>query len=292
MNQPPAQPPKALPPSPAAVTNPAEPVREAVALRKEDVYQLTDEAMLELHGAQTSLSATELELLVLVDGYASVDDIARRARTLKSEVVEAGMTKLLRDKLISIAAKADSDSLDFGHFLSGAALLAPTSPGKASAAELDSGQLALQKQGFYVRIARRPLQERKLAEGQKLQVLIVEDEHHLAKLLRTFLSIEGYVAHVAGNREEILEALRSAPRPDLVLLDVVLPDADGFQVLDAMRRHPALKAVPVIMLTAKDNRDAVLKGLTGGATGYITKPFDMDVLMKAVRTVLGLPEAK
>lgn len=286
MNQPPVKP---APPSPVA--KPAEASREKAALRKEDVYQLTDEAMLELHGAQTSLSAIELELLVLIDGYASVDDVMRRARSLKSEGVEAGMARLLRDKLITIAAKADSDSLDFGHYLSGAALLAATSSGKASAAELDHGQIELRKQGFYVRIARRPHQERKLAEGQKLRVLIVEDEPHLAKLLRTFLSLDGYVAHVAGNREEILKALRTGPLPDLVLLDVALPDADGFQVLNAMRQHPALRAVPVIMLTAKDNRDAVLKGLTGGATGYITKPFEMDVLMKAVTTVLGLSEA-
>jgi DNA-binding response OmpR family regulator len=77
----------------------------------------------------------------------------------------------------------------------------------------------------------------------------------------------------------------------LVLLDVMLPDADGFEVLLKMRQHPALKVVPVVMLTAKATRDAVLQGLSGGADGYITKPFDVEVLVKAVKTVLGLPES-
>jgi two-component system OmpR family response regulator len=71
----------------------------------------------------------------------------------------------------------------------------------------------------------------------------------------------------------------------------MLPDADGFDILAAIRRHPALSAVPVVMLTAKATREGVLKGLAGGADGYITKPFEMDVLMKAIGVVLGLPQA-
>ena len=72
--------------------------------------------------------------------------------------------------------------------------------------------------------------------------------------------------------------------------DVVLPDADGFDILCRMRRHPVLKSVPVVMLTAKATRDAVLRGLASGANGYITKPFEADVMLKAVRTILGLRE--
>ncbi|MDH4191878.1 MAG: response regulator, partial [Betaproteobacteria bacterium] len=89
----------------------------------------------------------------------------------------------------------------------------------------------------------------------------------------------------------ILAAFREPPRPDLVLLDVTLPDADGFDVLAKMRLHPALKTVPVIMVTAIATREAVIKGILRGADGYITKPFEVDVLLKAVRTVLGLTSA-
>ena len=72
-----------------------------------------------------------------------------------------------------------------------------------------------------------------------------------------------------------------------MLLDVQLPDLDGFDVLSRIRQHPLLKTVPVIMLTGEATRGAVLKGIHGGADGYVTKPFQIDVVMKAVKTVLG-----
>jgi DNA-binding response OmpR family regulator len=93
---------------------------------------------------------------------------------------------------------------------------------------------------------------------------------------------------MAANREGITAALRLAPKPDVVLLDVTLPDIDGFEVLLRMKQHPVMKTIPVIMMTAKATREAVLKGLACGADGYITKPFDVDVISNAVKSVLGL----
>jgi len=90
------------------------------------------------------------------------------------------------------------------------------------------------------------------------------------------------------SRDDILIALRQQPAPDLILLDVQLPDANGFDILARMRQHPVLKNMPVIMLTAEATREAVLKGLQGGADGYVTKPFEPDLLISAVKAVLGL----
>lgn len=67
-----------------------------------------------------------------------------------------------------------------------------------------------------------------------------------------------------------------------------LADANGFDILAKMRLHPALKSMPVIMLTAEATREAVLKGLQAGADGYITKPFEVDAVVAAVNAVLGL----
>jgi DNA-binding response OmpR family regulator len=74
----------------------------------------------------------------------------------------------------------------------------------------------------------------------------------------------------------------------MVLLDVTLPDTNGFDILARMRQHPQLKSIPVIMLTGRANREDVMRGLAGGADGYITKPFDRDVLLTGIRAVLGL----
>jgi DNA-binding response OmpR family regulator len=76
--------------------------------------------------------------------------------------------------------------------------------------------------------------------------------------------------------------------PDVALRDVGLPDINGFDILARMRRHPQLKSIPVIMLTGQARREDVMRGLAGGADGYITKPFDRDVLLTGIRAVLGL----
>ena len=166
-------------------------------------------------------------------------------------------------------------------------------------AEAAAGVSSLQHKGYYVRIARRPGEAQPAQstqdQGRQRSVLVIEDEVHLAKLLGTCLRLEGFVPRAAGDRETILAELRKPEPLDLVLLDVVLPDVDGFDVLASMRRHPRFKSVPVIMLTAKATREAVLRGLLCGADGYITKPFEPDVLVTAVKSVLGIlpvPEEK
>ena len=92
----------------------------------------------------------------------------------------------------------------------------------------------------------------------------------------------------ALKRDDIVISLRQVPPPDLILLDVQLPDANGFDILAKMRQHPSLKSMPVVMLTAESTRESVLRGLQGGADGYITKPFEPDMLISAVKAVLGL----
>lgn len=93
---------------------------------------------------------------------------------------------------------------------------------------------------------------------------------------------------LAANRGEIVAALRRLPVPDLALLDIRMPDADGFQVLARIRTHPVLKEMPVVMMTALATREAVLKGLQLGADGYLTKPFSLEVMLRSVRTALGM----
>ncbi|MGH6640233.1 MAG: response regulator, partial [Polaromonas sp.] len=136
--------------------------------------------------------------------------------------------------------------------------------------------------------ARKREPPRPRAVGERLSAIIVDDEAHLAKFLYHYLTFEGFDVRVAGSRAEVVAEFRKPPIPDLVLLDVMLPDADGFDILLRIRSHPVLKDVPVIMLTAKASREAVLKGLAGGADGYVTKPVETESLLQAVRTVVGL----
>src|SRR4051812_3814092 len=103
------------------------------------------------------------------------------------------------------------------------------------------------------------------------QVLIVEDEQHLADGLRFNLEAEGYQVKVVEAGEAALEVLRAEPAAfDVVVLDVMLPGMDGFSVMSEMRQTGQF--VPTLILTARDHPDDVLKGFAAGADDYLTKP--------------------
>jgi two-component system OmpR family response regulator len=254
---------------------------EPPTITSDDVYFLTHLGQRELAAVGTSLSRSELELLVLIDGKATVSQVQASAGHLAPSEVIKVLDKLLRSEHIAL------QQFDLGDFF-GASALSEWKGEMPSDSAIARGVSTLQQDGYVVRIARRPPSEPKLARDRKLTVMVVEDEQQLAEIMRKVLSLAGFVARVAANCEQIVAAFRQPPLPDLVLLDVMLPDTDGFNVLAKMRQHPMLREVPVIMVTGTATREAVLKGLGGGANGYITKPFHINVLVKAVKTVLGI----
>jgi two-component system, OmpR family, alkaline phosphatase synthesis response regulator PhoP len=114
------------------------------------------------------------------------------------------------------------------------------------------------------------------------RILIVEDEQHLADGLRFNLEAEGYGVQVAETGESALEFLKSAePAFDVVVLDVMLPGIDGFSVVSEMRRRGQF--VPTLMLTARGHPEDVLKGFAAGADDYLTKPFELAILIARIR---------
>ena len=255
-----------------------------------EVFALTAMGRMELQDSGTTLSARELEVLVLVDGKSQVDDTLSRLRSLDREAGMAILADLLRKGLIGTAGRHADDDLRMIEYFKPAAELEPSAAALAQAAKrAEATARMLQQQGYSVRIAKkgRPVRD----SGGQLRAMVVEDEPHLAKVLRHVLASEGFDVRLAKDKEEILAEIRREPVPDLLLLDVVLPDIDGFEVLQNVRDHPTLRDMTVVMLTAQATRDAVLKGLAIGADGYITKPFEIDVLMKALHAVLGLAPA-
>lgn len=269
------------------------PAQRPVPVSDADIYAPTEKGNRELKAAGTSLSVAELEVLVLVDGFSSVAEIVPRVPGLSRADVHAAVGKLIAAKLIVSTSLGDEMASGFSTiavpagFFSGLSL--------DSSPEAEGGAAILKKKGYYVRIARRPATARETKEGWRPTILAIDDDPDLQKLIRTFFAMEGFQTRAAFKRDDIVIALRQQPAPDLVLLDVQLPDANGFDILAKMRQHPVLKQMPVIMLTAEATREAVLRGLQGGADGYVTKPFEADLLVGAVKAVLGLsppPEKK
>ena len=117
------------------------------------------------------------------------------------------------------------------------------------------------------------------------RVLIVEDEKHLADGLRFNLEKESYEVEAVDNGEAALALLKAKPaRFDLVVLDVMLPGKDGFQVVSELRQ--AGQFVPTLMLTARGRPEDVLRGFAAGADDYLPKPFELAILIARIRGLL------
>jgi DNA-binding response OmpR family regulator len=114
------------------------------------------------------------------------------------------------------------------------------------------------------------------------KILVVDDTRNVQELLRDFLSSQGFEVLTAYDGREALEAVRAAG-PDLILLDIMMPRMDGYQFITRLRRE---SSVPVIMITAKQQEEDVIRGFELGADDYITKPFRMRELLVRIRAVL------
>lgn len=118
------------------------------------------------------------------------------------------------------------------------------------------------------------------------KVLVVDDEPNVLRSLAQYLTIEDFTVETASNGMEALEKVESFS-PELILLDVMMPGMDGFEVLDKVKANPAHAHTPIIMLTAKDQSADVLKGYQSGATSYLVKPFNLDELVETINQVLA-----
>jgi two-component system alkaline phosphatase synthesis response regulator PhoP len=118
------------------------------------------------------------------------------------------------------------------------------------------------------------------------RVLIVEDEQNILLSLEFLLGKEGYLVNTACDGAAALRALQEQA-PDLVLLDVMLPLIDGFELCRLIRENPALRGTRIMLLTARGREAEIARGLALGADSYLTKPFSTRDLMGKVRSLLS-----
>jgi two-component system, OmpR family, phosphate regulon response regulator PhoB len=122
--------------------------------------------------------------------------------------------------------------------------------------------------------------------GRKHRVLVVEDEDNIAIALDYLMTREGYDHDRIANGAEALGRIRET-HPDLVLLDVMLPEVSGYEICQGVRLDPALADVKILMMTARGSAIERRKGLALGADGFISKPFELKELREEVRRLLG-----
>ena len=121
---------------------------------------------------------------------------------------------------------------------------------------------------------------------ERRRILIVDDEERMVRFIRMNLEHDGFQVSEAFNGKQAIQKLRDVT-PDLILLDIMMPDLDGFEVLETVRE---ISTVPVIMLTAKGEEDDRVRRLELGAADYITKPFSPREMVSRVKAVLRRTE--
>jgi CheY-like chemotaxis protein len=152
--------------------------------------------------------------------------------------------------------------------------------------QADAAGASLARTGAYVaadRLNQRPAPMKTPADSV---VLILEDDPDQLALADLRVSMAGYKVRVATSVNAFLHSMLDDGAPDLLLLDVTLPDGDGFEVLAKMRRHPVLGSLPIVLLTARNDAADIGKGLLMGADGYVTKPYTKNILADVIRRVL------
>jgi len=126
----------------------------------------------------------------------------------------------------------------------------------------------------------------KVVQSNRKHILVVDDDPELLQLVRVLLSRIGFDAVTVTNAAEAAQAMRNPPLPDLLILDLMLPDVSGVEFLRQMRSKPVFDSVPVLVLSAMIDPDHIRQALDAGADRYLTKPYIANNLLTVVQEIL------
>jgi DNA-binding response OmpR family regulator len=122
------------------------------------------------------------------------------------------------------------------------------------------------------------------------KILLVEDDPDIRAFLKTTLEMEDYTVLTAANGIKLISNIR-VDRPDLILLDIMLPWVDGYELCKAVKAHPEYRRIPVVFVSVRNSPQEIRAGLACGADDYVTKPIDIDRFLATVRKQLAAAES-
>jgi CheY-like chemotaxis protein len=249
-------------------------------------YRLTEIGRAVSTGDDLSVPADYRRILGLVKVDTHFDVIRGALRRYSDKLIQEWVAELEEiGYLETVPGEIDLD-LDFTKMFAQAPLSGEDA--KRIAAEAKTAESALARAGAWIaedRLKNRPPHPRTIAETT---VLIVEDDPDQLALADLRVSMAGYRVRAAGSARELLDDLRVQALADILLLDVMLPDGNGFDILAKLRKHPKFALLPVAMLTAKDDPQEIAKGLGLGADAYVTKPYSKNILVDTIGRILKM----
>jgi CheY-like chemotaxis protein len=241
------------------------------------------------HVGTSALPKAYLRIMGLVEFQGHPNVIRSYLRQFPDQLIDEWLAELEESGLLEYAPAVMHSELKF---TSGAAAEAPIPVLEEDRRRIsDESWVAgniLHMAGAYIakdRVANRPVLTKPRSETL---VLIVEDDPDQMVLATRRVALGGYKTRGADSGLALREDLGSLGAPDLVLLDVMLPDCSGFDILAELRRHPSHSLLPVIMLTIKSDPADIQTGIALGADGYVTKPYSKAGLTEAIQQVLRI----
>jgi CheY-like chemotaxis protein len=253
-------------------------------------YFLTPAGRSALWARETGSVPTDYKrILAAVEFQGHSEVIRSRLRRFSDQLIDEWLQELEELGLIGHRAAEPLDDITFS---------GKRPPSLPPLLDVDSLHLAkrsviagatLVRDGCYLaddRVANLPPAGKPAAETI---VQLVEDDPDQVSLGELRLKLAGYLVRIAMSSKELSRALRERSRPDLILLDVMLPDGDGFDILGKLRARPEFALLPIVMLTVKADLADIRNGLRLGADGYITKPYSKTLLAEVIGRVLKQP---
>jgi CheY-like chemotaxis protein len=253
-------------------------------------YKLTEAGHAVRTANDLSVPGDYRRILGLVRTNTHFDVIRGALRRYPDKLIEEWLAELEEVGYLEIVpGEADLD-LDFTKPVARSAASASVTKedAKRIAAEAKSAKNALARAGAWIaedRIKNRPPHAKSVGETT---VLIVEDDPDQLALADLRVSMAGYRVRAATDARQLLDDLRTKALPDILLLDVMLPDGNGFDILAKLRKHPKFALLTVAMLTAKDNPQEIALGLELGADAYMTKPYSKNILVDTIGRILRM----
>jgi len=251
-------------------------------------FQLTEVGREISEGTDPAVPNDYRRIMSLLKDATHFDVIRGALRRFPDSLIEEWLAEIEEMGFIEIVPSEADFDLDFTRYFDKPATLQKVSDDDANRikTEAQSAKAALTSAGAWIaesRLKNRQTLPKPLAETV---VLIVEDDPDQLALADLRVSLAGYKVRIARNAAELVEDLRTQPLPDILLLDVMLPDGNGFDILAKLRKHPKLALLVVAMLTAKDEPKEIAKGLALGADAYITKPYSKRILADTIERIL------
>jgi len=253
------------------------------------VYQLTPKGKAALATGDATVPLEYRRLLGEIEVGGHVDVIRGRLRRFPDQLIEDWLKELVDLQMVEPGPETPLDDFTFtGARVPLMPSLADEDGKKLVKTTVVAGATLLRSGSFLAdeRIANLPASTKAPADTD---ILLVEDDPDQVALAELRLKMAGFRVRSVERAKALSRVLREEARPDLLLLDVMLPDGNGFDILAQLRARPEFATLPIVMLTVKTELGDIRTGLARGADGYITKPYSKNQLAEVIARVLKLP---